>query len=66
MPVKPIATFRTFETRSDALSYRKEEGTGGWVFAAADGFAILFPPQMTAQDVFCHAFTRGLSGELVR
>lgn len=68
-------TIRLFATVNDAMSYRYENGTGGWIFApetspATDNYCvragvILFPPDFTPSAIFNHAMTRGQSGRLI-
>lgn len=68
-------TIRLFTTVDDAMAYRYEHGTGGWIFApdappANQHYAtlaqiILFPPEFTPSVIFSHALTRGQSGRLI-
>jgi hypothetical protein len=62
-----MQTFRTFDTAAEALQYRKENGTGGYVFATdpGKGHSVLFPYGMTATPVMLHPLVRGLSGTLL-
>lgn len=63
--IVPVRAFREFNSAQDARDYRHEHGTGGWIFAPANGPVILFPPDMSPQDIFCHRITAGLSGDLI-
>jgi hypothetical protein len=63
-------TFRTFTSLQAARDYRYTHGTGGWIFAPEpnpDEYmqCILFPPEMTASDVFNHSLTKGRDGLLI-
>ena len=63
-------TYRTFGTASAAMNYRKDNGTGGWIFDPKDVAGehkqcILFPPSLTPSMVFSHVFTSGRDGKLV-
>ena len=70
-----MQTIRLFTTVNDAMRYRFENGTGGWIFApesppATDGYyvkcgVILFSPDFTPTAIFNHAITRGQSGRLI-
>lgn len=64
-----------FDSVDDALDYRYNNGTGGWIFApdappanphhAVRAQVILFPPEFTPSVIFNHAMTRGQSGRLI-
>lgn len=60
-------TYHEFVTVEEALAYRHEHGTGGWIFAPDDdqGFAVLFPPSMTPTGCFNHPLAIGRSGKLL-
>lgn len=65
-----VTTYRTFGSEQDAVDYRKEHGTGGWIFVPDPKpgeymQCILFPPEFTPTPICKHALTRGLSGRLV-
>jgi hypothetical protein len=65
-----MLTYRTFSNASEAIAYRKENGTGGFIFDPVCnkelGFdAILFPPEFTPSEIFNHVMTRGMSGKLI-
>jgi hypothetical protein len=68
-----MSTYRTFPTLQAARDYRHANGTGGWIFApgADDPVSItryeciLFPPEFTPSNIFCHPFTSGRTGELI-
>jgi hypothetical protein len=56
-------TFHLFDSKEEAVAYRREHGTGGWIFALeGGGQALLFPPEMTASLVMLHPFSRTLGG----
>lgn len=64
--MEPFRVYRHFKSKADAMAYRHEHGTGGWIFVPeAEGETILFPPDMTPTAILRHRLTRGLSGELV-
>ena len=54
-----------FDSLDAARAYRNATGCGGWIFAAADGTATLFPFGMTPAQIFAHPATAGQSGELI-
>lgn len=65
-----MKAYRTFDTTEQAIAYRKEQGTGGYVFAPTSakelGYeSILFPYGMTPTPIFNHPLTRGISGVLL-
>jgi hypothetical protein len=66
-----MRTFLTFPTKEEAIQYRKDNGTGGWIFAPdkQGEESIIFPVDMTPSDIFYHPFIRGKKrwghGELV-
>ena len=61
-----MQVFRTFPSIAAAREYRHLNGTGGWIFAESDGWlVILFPPDMSPNDIFNHPFTKGRSGDLL-
>ena len=69
------STFRTFKNLADAMAYRFENGTGGWIFCPDCDYSskgnplgaetILFPPEYTASRIFSNKLTGGLSGRLI-
>ena len=61
----PERSFHEFPSRDAAVAYRRDHGTGGWIFAAESGVATLFPWRMTARQVLAHPITAGCSGTLV-
>jgi hypothetical protein len=59
-------SFYLFDTAAAALSYRRANGTGGWIFEyAGSGEAMLFPHQMTASAVFHSVFVTHHAGRLI-
>lgn len=55
-----------FDTAKAAREYRREHGTGGWIFEPDNGGAcILFPPHIPPFGIFNHGATRGQSGRLI-
>lgn len=66
MTGKPYKTWRLFDSTDDAIEYRRERGTGGWIFSYADsGEAVLFPWQMTPKDVLESVFVQHHHGYLI-
>ncbi|OWJ75033.1 hypothetical protein [Haematobacter genomosp. 1] len=62
----PFKTYRHFENTDDAIAFRKEHGTGGWIFSITDtGEAILFPWQMTPSQVLDSPYVRPFNGRLI-
>jgi hypothetical protein len=63
----------TFNNLQDALDYRHEHGTGGWIFAPENNKStfypyhevILFPPEFSPSGIFNHPFTKDRSGKLI-
>lgn len=61
-----MKTYLEFGSCKEALLYRREKGTGGWVFAVADnGPAFIFPFGMTPSQVMIHPLVAGYSGALL-
>ena len=71
-----MITFHAFETVNQALDYRFNNGTGGWIFAPDDAnrngehfsrthCVILFPPELTPSAIVGHPLTIGHSGRLI-
>lgn len=66
MTITPWKTWHLFETAEYALTYRRENGTGGWIFEDGDkGEAVLFPWTHTPTEVLESLFVRGRSGRLI-
>ena len=65
--------FLTFNNSQDARDYRREHGTGGWIFEPTriEGVAwdnnkcILFPPEYTPTMILNHQFTKSCDGRLI-
>lgn len=65
-PAEPTATLHFFASSEAARDYRHTNGTGGWIFAPADGGeSILSPPHVCPTGIFHHPVTRGRSGQLI-
>lgn len=68
-----MQTIRTFATSQDARDYRRQNGTGGWIFAPTctnPEFypwteSVLFPPEYTPTMIFNHPITKGRNGKLL-
>jgi hypothetical protein len=60
-----MTTLHFFDSINAARAYRTATGCGGWIFAADDGTAVLFPFRMTPAQIFDHPATAGRSGELI-
>lgn len=66
MTAQPYKTWRVFDCTEDAIHYRREHGTGGWIFSISDnGEAILFPWQMTPTEVLESVFVQHRHGYLI-
>lgn len=66
MTREPYKTWHMFDSTADAIDYRREHGTGGWIFSYADsGEAVLFPWQMTPKDVLESIFVQHRHGYLI-
>ena len=59
-----MLTYTEFTTREAAENYRRDNGTGGWIFVHPNR-VLLFPPSFTPSDIFAHPITRGIGGELI-
>lgn len=61
-----MLVFRQFPDAESARDFRRITGAGGWIFVAVkSGEAWLFPPHMTATEIFEHSLTHGKSGHLI-
>lgn len=66
MTAQPYKTWRLFDCTEDAIAFRREQGTGGWIFSIADNDeAILFPWQMPPREVLDSVFVRNRDGYLI-
>ena len=55
-----------FDTLEEAIRYRADEGTGGWIFVCNDkGEATIFPHQMTPSDIFKTGMTSSSGGRFI-
>ena len=55
-----------FDNEAEAIAYRADHGTGGWIFVCADkGEATIFPPQMTPSDIFKSGMTSQSRGRFI-
>ena len=56
-------TFHTFDNLVEAISYRAETGSGGWIAESTDkGECVLFPANMTASQAMVHPLAGWSSG----
>lgn len=53
-----------FDTKQEAIDYRKNKGCGGWIFNA-DCFSILFSLEYTPTMIINHKITKGISGKFI-
>ena len=66
MSAQPYKTWRLFDCSADAIAFRGEHGTGGWIFVISDSDeAVLFPWQMTPKDIFESVFVAHREGWLI-
>lgn len=66
MTAQPYKTWRMFDSTDDAIAFRRERGTGGWIFSYQDsGEAVLFPWQMTPTEVLQSVFVHNRHGYLI-
>lgn len=66
MAAQPRKTWHLFDTAEDAIEYRREHDTGGWIFEISDnGEAVLFPWQSTPKDIFNSVFVHGRIGRFI-
>ena len=55
-----------FDNEAEAIQYREDHGTGGWIFACADkGEATIFPPNMTPTDILKSGMTSQSGGRFI-
>ena len=59
-----MKTLRLFNTPEEARDYRKEHGTGGWIFSNP-ALTLLFPPEFTQTTIINHPLTKGHDGRLI-
>ena len=56
-------TFHTFDNTDEAMAYRREHGTGGWIAVSTDkGECVLFPPNWTPSRIMTHPLASWSSG----
>jgi hypothetical protein len=61
-----MRTYHEFPSLDDAVRYRQEAQTGGWIFAPDTEEPVwLFPWSMTPHEIMQHPLTRGRSGRVV-
>ena len=68
-----METLLMFATSQQARDYRREHGTGGWIFQPTDTEnahynwhqCVLFPPSMPPAQIFNHPITKGRMGKLI-
>lgn len=55
-----------FDNKAEAIRYRDDEGTGGWIFVCNDkGEATIFPYHMTPKDIFKTGMTSSSGGRFI-
>jgi len=55
-----------FDNEAEAIQYREEHGTGGWIFVCNDkGEATIFPPNMTPTDILKTGMTSQSGGRFI-
>lgn len=55
-----------FDNEAEAIRYRADHGTGGWIYVCYDkGEATIFPPQMTPTDIFRCGNVSGSGGRFI-
>ena len=55
-----------FDNEAEAIRYRDDEGTGGWIFVCADkGEATIFPHHMTPSQILKSGMTSQSGGRFV-
>lgn len=59
-----MKVYKTFDDADSAVRYRREEGTGGWIFSPEKGETVLFPYGMTASECLNHLMSTG-NGKLI-
>lgn len=59
-----MQTLRLFKDAPTARNYRRDNGTGGWIFDSPE-MVILFPPELTPTGILNHPVTKGRSGKLL-
>lgn len=59
-----MITLQFFQNSDVARAYRKENGTGGWIFSNPT-MTVLFPPEFTPSAIFNHPVTKGHEGKLI-
>jgi hypothetical protein len=61
-----MRAFLEFTDKQEARDYRRQHGTGGWIFSPDGGGPVyLFPPDMPPTAIMNHRLTKGLSGDLI-
>ena len=48
-----------FDSADAAIAYRREHGTGGWIFAREDGSAVICPRGKTISPLMLHPLCAG-------
>ena len=55
-----------FDNEAEAIRYRDDEGTGGWIFICNDkGEATIFPHQMTPSHILKYRMTSQSGGRFI-
>lgn len=62
----PSQSILFFETSDDAIAYRANHGTGGWIFACFDkNSGMLFPAHMTPSAILRTGCTSSMGGRFI-
>lgn len=55
-----------FDNEAEAIKYRDDEGTGGWIFVCSDkGEATIYPYQMTPSAILQTSMTSSSGGRFI-
>ena len=55
-----------FDNEAEAIRYREDEGTGGWIFVCNDkGEATIFPRNMTPSHILKYGMTSQSGGRFL-
>lgn len=65
-PVSTRESIHFFDTSEEAIAYRDDHGTGGWIFACSDkNSGTIFPPRMTPSDILATGRTSSMGGRFI-
>lgn len=65
-PTSSRRSIHFFNTEDEAISYRANQGTGGWIFVCDDkGEATIFPYQTTPGDILKTGWTSSSGGRFI-